>query len=203
MPESVVATAGAAVNAPVFNNPTLSLDSAQAPEAPSGDLGKDEFLQLLVAQLKYQDPMNPSSSDEFIATSAQFTVVEKLDELTKQGESTALINSLTTASSLQGRQITAIGKAGSFGAVVERSEITSGEVILVTDQGAVRLDQVVSVGAMAGQTAAPAAAPPGTTPTSPAPADPSPATPSTEVPPAPILPPTPLVQTRNSVGDQQ
>jgi flagellar basal-body rod modification protein FlgD len=144
MPETVAATAGATVTAPNYTNPN---QAGTGPTAATNELGKDEFLKLLVAQLKYQDPLEPTTSDEFVATSAQFTVVEKLDELTKQGAASALVSSLTTASSLVGREITAIGNQGRITAVVERSEINSGEVVLVTDQGAVTLNQIVSVGA--------------------------------------------------------
>lgn len=139
--ETVSATAGATVSAP-----GLDLSLPTGPPAPTNELGKDQFLKLLVAQLKYQDPLEPSSSDEFIATSAQFTVVEKLDELTKQGANSALISSLMTASSLLGREVTAITDTGRITATVERSEISSGEVVLVTDQGEIRLDQIVAIG---------------------------------------------------------
>lgn len=142
MPDTVSAVAGSTVAAP---GDYIQQTASEA----SNELGKDEFLQLLVAQLKYQDPMAPSSSDEFIATSAQFTVVEKLDELTKQGENSALITSLTTASALIGREITVIsGDSGPVTATVERSQIISGEVVLVTDQGQVQLNQIVSVGSV-------------------------------------------------------
>ena len=46
-------------------------------------MGKDTFLKLLVAQLKYQNPLEPTDSAAFMAQTAQFTVVEKLDALTK------------------------------------------------------------------------------------------------------------------------
>lgn len=144
MPDTVTATAGATVNAPVTDR--YREGAELGPSAPTNELGKDEFLKLLVAQLKHQDPLNPTSSDEFISTSAQFTVVEKLDELTKQAASSALVTSLATASSLLGREITAVTNHGPITATVERSEISSGQVVLVTDQGAVRLDQVASVG---------------------------------------------------------
>ena len=39
---------------------------------------KDMFLQLLVAQMRYQDPMNPTDSSEFLAQTAQFTALEKM-----------------------------------------------------------------------------------------------------------------------------
>ena len=45
---------------------------------------KDMFLQLLVAQMKYQDPMNPTDSAEFLSQSAQFTALEKMQLVADQ-----------------------------------------------------------------------------------------------------------------------
>lgn len=128
---------------------TVRPEWALPPEqtAPTNDIGKDEFLKLLVAQLKYQDPLEPQSSDEFIATTAQFTVVEKLDELTKQGANTALVNALTTAGTLVGREVTASRGGTSVTAVVDRSTIRNGQVVLETAQGDIALEQIVSIGA--------------------------------------------------------
>src|SRR3954447_24936221 len=47
-------------------------------------MGKDTFLKLLVAQMRYQDPSNPTSSSEFMAQTATFTQVEKLEEIASQ-----------------------------------------------------------------------------------------------------------------------
>ena len=45
---------------------------------------KDMFLQLLVAQMRYQDPMNPTDSSQFLAQSAQFTALEKMQAVADQ-----------------------------------------------------------------------------------------------------------------------
>lgn len=76
------------------------------------ELDKDAFLKLLVAQLRYQDPMKPSDPGEFMAQTAQFTTVEKLDLLTKQGESTNRALGLSAAANLIGRNVTWIGEDG-------------------------------------------------------------------------------------------
>lgn len=42
---------------------------------------KQMFLELMVAQLRYQDPLNPADSGEFLAQSAQFTSLEKMQDV--------------------------------------------------------------------------------------------------------------------------
>ena len=76
-----------------------------APAAAPDAMGKDTFLKLLVAQLKYQNPMSPSDGTEFLAQTAQFTVVEKLDELAKQNAELLSSNAAFGASALIGREV--------------------------------------------------------------------------------------------------
>ncbi|MBN1211350.1 MAG: hypothetical protein JXA92_02125 [candidate division Zixibacteria bacterium] len=44
-------------------------------------LGKDDFLQLLVTKLQYQDPLNPTSDEDFIAQLAQFSSLEQMNNI--------------------------------------------------------------------------------------------------------------------------
>lgn len=52
---------------------------------PTGtsNLGKDDFLQLLITKLEYQDPMNPMDDEDFIAQLAQFSSLEQLTEISE------------------------------------------------------------------------------------------------------------------------
>lgn len=47
------------------------------------ELGKDQFFEMLVAQLKYQDPLNPMDGANFSAQLAQFTSLEQLSNISK------------------------------------------------------------------------------------------------------------------------
>jgi flagellar basal-body rod modification protein FlgD len=85
---------------------------------PGGNLGKDEFLKMLVAQLRYQDPMNPMDGQQMAAQLAQFSSVEQLialnDKLETQASSdAALLQSLNNNVALGtiGRSVLAVGDA--------------------------------------------------------------------------------------------
>lgn len=72
----------------------------------SNQLGKDAFLSLLVAQLKYQDPSSPTDSSQFMAQTAQFTLVEKMEELAASQSAMLASSQLSSATALVGRSIT-------------------------------------------------------------------------------------------------
>lgn len=76
-------------------------------------LGKDAFLKLLVAQLRYQDPTKPVDSSEFMSQTAQFTQVEKLDEIAKSTTAMLAAQSMSATGSLVGRTVTYTGDDGS------------------------------------------------------------------------------------------
>jgi len=58
-------------------------DAAKAAQErkSKSELGKDEFLKLLVTQLQYQDPLEPMKDTDFIAQMAQFSALEQMQNL--------------------------------------------------------------------------------------------------------------------------
>ncbi|HHW23186.1 MAG TPA: flagellar biosynthesis protein FlgD [Clostridiaceae bacterium] len=55
----------------------------------TGELGKDDFLKLLITQVQNQDPMNPASDTDFIAQMAQFSALEQMQNLNRTFSYTA------------------------------------------------------------------------------------------------------------------
>lgn len=89
------------------------LGKTPAEKTSSGaQLGQDAFLKLLVAQLKYQDPMNPSDGAEFLAQTAQFTQVEKLSELATIQQNMVSAQLMLSASTMVGRTVSYKGADG-------------------------------------------------------------------------------------------
>jgi flagellar basal-body rod modification protein FlgD len=89
-------------------------------------MDKDLFLKLLVAQLKYQDPSKPADASQFMAQTAQFTMVEKLDEMLASQQSMVSAQLMTGATSLIGRTITYAGLDGNDVTGVVTSATISG-----------------------------------------------------------------------------
>jgi flagellar basal-body rod modification protein FlgD len=79
---------------------------------PTDQLSRDTFLKLMVAQLRNQDPMNPQDSAEFLAQTAQFTSLEKLDAVADQTSQALAAQMAFGASTLAGRSVTYLGDDG-------------------------------------------------------------------------------------------
>jgi flagellar basal-body rod modification protein FlgD len=77
-----------------------------------GGLGKDAFLKLLVAQLKYQNPMQPTDPSQMMGQTAQFTMVEKLEDLATSLQSELAAQRGVLASSLVGKTVTGTDASG-------------------------------------------------------------------------------------------
>ena len=78
---------------------------------PGGALGKDAFLKMLVAQLRYQDPMNPMNGDDMAAQLAQFSSLEQLTNIGKALEGQTEMNANVIGSINDSAAMNIIGKS--------------------------------------------------------------------------------------------
>jgi flagellar basal-body rod modification protein FlgD len=90
---------------------TGSAGAAYVPGASStvdrpDQMGKDVFMKLLVAQMRYQDPGNPVDSSQMMSQTATFSQVEKLEQLVNQNASMLVLQESATAGALVGRTAT-------------------------------------------------------------------------------------------------
>ncbi len=195
-----------------FNSVTGASGVAKATK-PGGDLDKDAFLKLLVAQLKYQNPMSPADPNEFLGQTAQFTMVEKLEEISKAQTDLTVWQKVTAGQSLVGRQVTGKGDLGTdvTGVVTGLTLGSNGPQLLLADGSKMAVNDVTEVSAPTASptstttprpvtspattpatSTTPATAPTATAPTATAPtADTAPSTPSGSATPATETTPTP------------
>ncbi|MCB0281046.1 MAG: hypothetical protein H6627_11810 [Calditrichae bacterium] len=102
---------------------TISTSGSSSNVFSNDAMGKEEFLQLLVAQLQNQDPLSPMEGQEFASQLAQFSSVEQLtsiDNNIQESINTDLVLSQTInntlATALIGKQVTAAGNELEIGA---------------------------------------------------------------------------------------
>lgn len=69
-----------------------AIESTAKDTTGTSNLGKDAFLQLLVAQMRYQDPLNPTSDTEYISQLAQFSQLEQLQNLASTNENAQMFS---------------------------------------------------------------------------------------------------------------
>lgn len=59
----------------------VPVDATQATPARAANSERDTFLQLLVAQLRHQNPLNPADGMQFVTQLAQFTALEQATQM--------------------------------------------------------------------------------------------------------------------------
>lgn len=93
---------GGILMAPVKDGQIVETNSqtslSKALKSDNNGMDKDAFLQLLVAQMQYQDPLEPTSNTEYVSQYAQFSQVEQMQNMAATSE-------LARASSLVGQEV--------------------------------------------------------------------------------------------------
>jgi flagellar basal-body rod modification protein FlgD len=114
--------------------------ASATPENPSGVLGQNDFLKLMVAQLQAQNPLEPGNSNEYLNELAQFTQVEQMTNM-------ANANELTGAVQLIGRSVTYDGASGepAKGIVQSVQSTASGTTVTIEGVTGVKVSSITEV----------------------------------------------------------
>ncbi|NOY77206.1 MAG: flagellar hook capping protein [Calditrichaeota bacterium] len=94
----------------VANSSGSGADMSKIMQMNGESLGKEDFLKLLVTQLKYQSPLQPMKNDEFIAELAQFSSLEGIQNLNDKFDKSVQSNTLLAQSIGNSMATTLIGK---------------------------------------------------------------------------------------------
>jgi flagellar basal-body rod modification protein FlgD len=155
---SVSSTEG--VGTSYFGTPTTAsatgTSSASDSLSSATSVDKDMFLKLMVAQLKNQDPLNPTDSSQFLAQTAQFTSLEKLTTVADQTQQALSAQLAFGASGLVGRTVGYIDANGASatGAVSSVRFTSNGPMLQISgsDVPLSNVNSVTTVGTDAGGT---------------------------------------------------
>jgi len=97
----------------------LGLNKTQSSETKANDeLGQSEFLELMTAQLRFQDPLEPMENGDFLAQMAQFGTVSGINDLNSSFSSMSAAfqsNQALQASTMVGRDVLVPGNQASLG----------------------------------------------------------------------------------------
>lgn len=123
----------------VVNTSTSSIGSTTS----NSSLGKDAFLQLLVTQMKYQDPLNPNTDTEFVAQLATFSQLEQMQNLSQTSANSQALGLVgaTVAVKVQNSSGNISYKTG----VVDFATMNNGKAQLYIDGSYYSLDQLDTV----------------------------------------------------------
>ena len=111
-----------------------------------GQATQDTFLKLLVAQLKYQNPMQPTDSTQFLQQTATFTMVEKLEDIAKQSSDLLTAQHNAEAAGMIGQRVTATDSEGKdITGIVTGMRLTANGPTLKVDGADVNLSSVTEI----------------------------------------------------------
>jgi flagellar basal-body rod modification protein FlgD len=125
---------------------TSAAQQQATPVLPTQTLNQQDFLNLLVAQMQAQDPLNPVSNTDFIAQMAQFSNLQVSQGIESGVTSLQSQQQFTQANSLLGANVSLLTSSGAIAqGAVSSIQMQAGTPQIVVNGQAYSLSQVVSV----------------------------------------------------------
>jgi flagellar basal-body rod modification protein FlgD len=136
---------------PSIGSTTNTKDAQKTPPTnPLGQLGKDDFLKLMVAQLQHQDPSNPMDDKAFMGQMAQFATLEQVTNVAEGLDRLSFSGQVSQSVALIGHTIGFVRTDGTAGSgVAESITVHDGQILIKVGSEEVSPGDVVSVGGVA------------------------------------------------------
>lgn len=107
------------------------------------ELGKDEFMKILVTQLRFQDPLRPMDDREFISQMAQFSALEQMQNLNREFSN---VKAMSMLGNIVTAQIDGEGPEPEIlKGLVESVEFENGRTHVVVDGRHIAAEDIVGV----------------------------------------------------------
>lgn len=114
----------------------------------NSQIGQDQFMQLLVAQMKSQNPLDPTSNQEFLGQLAQFSTLSGIETLNSNFSQLLKLQDLTQGSNLIGKQVAYMNSNNqAANGVVQSVGVINGNLQVQVGNDTVTLDKILAVGA--------------------------------------------------------
>ncbi|QDU62580.1 Basal-body rod modification protein FlgD [Planctomycetes bacterium Pan216] len=130
----------------ILNTPSASTSSTEVSRGNDfGSLKTEDFMQILIAELSNQDPLEPMDNEQILNQVQAINEVNATQSLVETLGNLSLSQGLGSASNLIGKEITAEVGGVEVSGIVDRAEVEDGEVFVSFGDQRVPLSSVTGV----------------------------------------------------------
>jgi len=139
---TVLSSLFAATNQTSTSNSTSTSTSTTTSTSGAKGLGESDFLNLLITQLKNQNPLDPMKDTDFIAQLANFSNLQQMTSVNTNVSSLLQQQNIANATSMIGKQVTTSdGKSG----IVSQVSMAGGQVSIYVGTNKYSMSDITAV----------------------------------------------------------
>ncbi len=128
-----------------INAVTNGMATGTTTQGAEQEMGKEDFLKLMIAQFQNQDPLEPATNEDLVLQLAQFSTLEGTTNMNTSMEKFISNATISTASSLVGKEIVYQDGAHTVVGVVNKVNMNGADFTMTVDGFNVQPSQLISV----------------------------------------------------------